>query len=120
MVNNMVMGGDYMLKNVLAINSSRRKMNTYGILEELKNILEQKQINVDIINLFDFNIKECVGCELCLMGKTYITCRNDSGFWLKRNLETSRKNLNSMGGFPLREYRKKCQYSTQFNTAEGV
>lgn len=61
-----------MIKRVLAINSSRRKMNTYGILEQLKNELEQRDIIVDIINLFDYNIKECLGCEQCLRGKLCI------------------------------------------------
>lgn len=62
--------GELMHKKVLAINSSLRKMNTYGILEKLKNELRQKQINVDIINLFDYDIKECIGCEQYLRGKT--------------------------------------------------
>jgi len=55
-----------MRKKLIAINSSKRKKNTYGILEQIKNQLEQKNIQVDIINLFDYQIQECLGCEVCL------------------------------------------------------
>jgi multimeric flavodoxin WrbA len=44
-------------------------MNTYRILENLKSELKQKNIEVDIINLFDYEIKECIGCEQCLRGR---------------------------------------------------
>jgi multimeric flavodoxin WrbA len=57
-----------MNKKVIAINSSRRKQNTYGILQKIKEDLIQKDIEVDIINLFDYEIKECIGCERCLRG----------------------------------------------------
>jgi multimeric flavodoxin WrbA len=58
-----------MYKKVLAINSSRRKRNTYNILNNLKKELSQRDIHVDIINLFDYDIEECTGCEQCLRGK---------------------------------------------------
>lgn len=54
------------MKRVLAINSSRRKRNTYNILTELKTGMKNKGIEVDIINLFDYKIDECTGCEKCL------------------------------------------------------
>jgi multimeric flavodoxin WrbA len=59
-----------MYKKVIAINSSKRKRNTYGILEKLKEEFKQRSIEVDIINLFDYEIKECIGCEACLRGNT--------------------------------------------------
>lgn len=52
---------------VLAINSSRRKGNTYRILLQIKNILGQNDIQLDIINLHDYKVKSCVGCENCLI-----------------------------------------------------
>ncbi|MEG1255332.1 flavodoxin family protein [Clostridium sp.] len=55
-----------MLK-VLAVNSSNRKMNTYGLILEVKEILKKNDIEVEIINLFDYDIKTCVGCEHCLI-----------------------------------------------------
>lgn len=56
----------HMLK-VLAINSSNRKMNTYGLIVQVKEILGKNNIDVEIINLFDYDIKTCIGCEHCLV-----------------------------------------------------
>ncbi|MPN04826.1 Iron-sulfur flavoprotein [bioreactor metagenome] len=62
-----------MVKRVIAINSSRRKKNTYGILEQLQEELKKEKVEVEIINLFDYDIKECYGCEQCLrVGKCHI------------------------------------------------
>lgn len=56
-----------MKKRVIAINSSKRKKNTYMKLEEIKSILAEQNVEMDIINLFDYDIKECVGCEQCIL-----------------------------------------------------
>lgn len=53
-------------KRILAINSSKRKKNTYGLLQQLKKRLESKGMEVEILNLFDYEIQECTGCEICL------------------------------------------------------
>jgi multimeric flavodoxin WrbA len=55
------------MPKIIAINSSKRKMNTYGVIEQVKEILNDNNINVEIINLFDYDIKSCVGCEKCLV-----------------------------------------------------
>ncbi|MFA6808161.1 MAG: flavodoxin family protein [Eubacteriales bacterium] len=60
-----------MLK-VLAINSSNRKINTYGLIVQVKKILEKDNIDVEIINLFDYEIKDCIGCEHCLIKGTCV------------------------------------------------
>jgi multimeric flavodoxin WrbA len=52
---------------VIAINSSSRKMNTYELIEQVKEILKNDDINVEILNLFDYDIKPCIGCEHCLV-----------------------------------------------------
>lgn len=52
---------------VLAINSSNRKVNTYKIILQVKEILMRNNIDVEIINLFDYDIKSCIGCEHCLV-----------------------------------------------------
>lgn len=60
--------------NVIAINSSKRKMNTYGLINQVKEMLKEDNINVEIINLFDYDIKPCIGCEHCLIkGKCILT-----------------------------------------------
>jgi len=53
-------------KRVIAINSSKRKKNTYGILKELKEKFKEQDIDLDILNLFEYNITPCVGCESCV------------------------------------------------------
>lgn len=53
--------------NVVAINSSKRKMNTYSIICQVREILNRNDINVEIINLFDYDIKDCIGCECCIL-----------------------------------------------------
>lgn len=55
---------------VLAVNSSRRKVNTYKLLKEIQEILQEENIETDIINLYDYTIKPCVGCELCILKGT--------------------------------------------------
>jgi len=42
-------------------------MNTYELITQSKEILRSKNIEVEIINLFDYDIKECIGCEHCLV-----------------------------------------------------
>jgi len=54
------------LKRVIAINSSFRQNNTFGLLKKIEHRLNDKGVTVDIINLKDYNIKECVGCEGCI------------------------------------------------------
>lgn len=60
------MKGDRTMLNIIAINSSKRKINTYKIIFEVKEILNNEEINVEIINLFDYNIESCIGCEICI------------------------------------------------------
>ena len=52
---------------VVAINSSNRKMHTFNIISQVKEILKDNNIDVEIINLFDYDIKVCIGCENCLI-----------------------------------------------------
>lgn len=53
-------------KKVVAINSSRRKKNTYGIIESIGQGLQKEDIEVEIIHLFDYQVEDCRGCERCL------------------------------------------------------
>jgi len=57
-------------KKVIAINSSKRKKNTYKILNDIKKQLSNKNIEIEILNLFDFQIENCLGCESCIRGKS--------------------------------------------------
>ncbi len=65
------------MKTVLAINSSKRKKNTYKVLIQIKNILEKNDINVEIINLYDYNIYTCIGCEKCILTYKCVLQKDD-------------------------------------------
>lgn len=54
------------MKKVLAINSSKRKKNTYGILMQLQEQLQKLDIHMDIIQLHDYDTRACAGCEACI------------------------------------------------------
>lgn len=60
-------GNDIDMPRVIAINASARKANTYGLIMQVSEILKNKNIDVEIINLFDYDIKTCIGCEHCLI-----------------------------------------------------
>lgn len=52
------------MSNILFVNSSPRKKATYSLLKRV-----EKQLNgheIEFINLKDFSIKQCIGCENCL------------------------------------------------------
>jgi multimeric flavodoxin WrbA len=51
---------------VIALNASRRKMNTYGLLVQIQHELAQNDIEVEILSLYDYNIQNCFGCEKCI------------------------------------------------------
>jgi len=54
------------MKKIVAINSSKRKENTYNLLIKIKEKLLKEEMEVEIINLFDYNISECRGCFNCI------------------------------------------------------
>ena len=53
------------MKQVVAIDGSPRKSTTNKLLIELANILWDQQIQVTTINLGEYQIGDCIGCELC-------------------------------------------------------
>lgn len=56
-------------KKVAALLGSRRKGNTYGILKQLQQELSPFRIDVEIFNVYDFTVDDCIGCERCIRGK---------------------------------------------------
>ncbi|RKX81037.1 MAG: flavodoxin family protein [Spirochaetes bacterium] len=57
---------------VLMINGSQRKVRTEKVLLSLKSLLEKEEIEVEIVNLSDYEIKSCRGCEACITKGTCI------------------------------------------------
>jgi len=71
---------------VIAINSSNRKRNTYELIEQVNEILKNNNINVEIINLFDYDIMACIGCEHCLVKGGCVLVDETEGIMEKLNL----------------------------------
>ena len=59
-------GGRIMNKKVLMIDGSYRRKNTYNILQQIEKLLKSEGIDSEIINLFDYKINDCLGCEACV------------------------------------------------------
>ena len=56
-----------MTKKILMINGSYRKKNTYNILVQIGQILKKHDIEAEILDLFDYEIKDCTGCDdICI------------------------------------------------------
>ena len=61
------------MKKILLINASNRKKNTYNLLLSIERILKEKGLQTEIINLSDYKIDFCKGCEVCVLkGKCFV------------------------------------------------
>lgn len=54
------------MKKVIALHASRRKMNTYGLLVQIRELLKEQDAEVEIVPLYDLELKDCLGCEQCI------------------------------------------------------
>jgi multimeric flavodoxin WrbA len=54
---------------LLAINGSPNKRNTYVLLEAIVDEAKKLGAEAEILNLADFNINPCKGCDKCLKGE---------------------------------------------------
>ncbi len=54
------------MQKVIALHTSKRKMNTYRLLVQIQQELAQKEIEVEILSLYDYSIQDCFGCEKCI------------------------------------------------------
>lgn len=52
------------MKNVLISNGSMRKKTTYALLKKIES--QFNDVQFDFVNIADYEIKPCVGCENCL------------------------------------------------------
>ena len=69
------------MKHVVAINGSPRKAATHRLLIEAADLLEARQIQVTMINLGDYQIDDCTGCEIWVVFKPN-TCATDTHWTL--------------------------------------
>ena len=52
------------MAKILIINGSQRKKNTFNVLKRIEK--EFSNDEVEFINVSDYNVKPCIGCEQCL------------------------------------------------------
>jgi len=57
---------------VVMINGSPRKKRTQSLLLGLKGLLEKEDFQVEIVNLSDYEILTCRGCEVCITKGTCV------------------------------------------------
>ncbi|MGL5328428.1 MAG: flavodoxin family protein, partial [Peptostreptococcaceae bacterium] len=55
------------MKKIVLINSSNRKKNTYSLLSSIEKLLKEHNFQTEIINLGDYKIDFCKGCEVCVL-----------------------------------------------------
>ena len=76
------------MKHVVAVNGSPRKATTYKLMEEIAVLLEAQQVQMTILNMGDYQIDECTGCELCIR-KTGQCHQNDDTQKILSQLEAA-------------------------------
>ncbi len=56
------------LLNIVVINGSKRKGNTYNLIKKIEKyyLSNNKDISFNYINLGEYNISTCLGCEVCI------------------------------------------------------
>lgn len=75
------------MKKVLLINASNRKKNTYSLLSTIENILKSKGYETELINLYNYKIDFCKGCEVCVLkGNCFI--KDDVNLIIKKIIES--------------------------------
>lgn len=55
------------MKKIVIINGSPRMKRTYSVLIEIANLLENDNFEIEILNLRDYKIQGCRGCEVCIL-----------------------------------------------------
>ncbi|NLU25052.1 MAG: flavodoxin family protein [Clostridiales bacterium] len=54
------------MKKVVALLGSKRRVNTYALLMQIKDLLAENDIDLEILELYRFQIKDCAGCTVCV------------------------------------------------------
>jgi multimeric flavodoxin WrbA len=66
------------MSSILILNgSARRRGNTKFLINQLKDVLEQRGLDSNILDIHDFNINHCRGCFWCYEGYPLKCVQND-------------------------------------------
>ncbi len=66
------------MKYVVAVNGSPRKSSTHKLLVKIAGLLEDQEIQVITIDLADYQINDCTGCERCIRKTSRCFQKDDS------------------------------------------
>jgi len=66
------------MKHVVAVNGSLRKAATHTLLTEIAELLEAQHVQLTMINLGDYQVDDCIGCELCIRKTSQCFQQDDS------------------------------------------
>lgn len=80
-------------KKILLINGSNRKKKTYLILTQIEELLKKQGYETELLNLFDYDIKECRGCD--------VTCIHNRGCNTKDDMPIIRQKVLEADGLVL-------------------
>ncbi|MCL2130571.1 MAG: flavodoxin family protein [Treponema sp.] len=75
-------------KKVLLINGSSRKKNTYSILVQIGQILKKYDIDSEILNMFDYKLDDCTGCDEICIKKDGCNISDDMPVIMKKIIES--------------------------------
>lgn len=77
-----------MNQKILMINGSPRKKHTYNILLQVGEILKNHNIEFEIINLTDYNLKNCAGCDITCINNKGCNTKDDMPILLQKIMES--------------------------------
>ncbi len=73
------------MKNILLVNASNRKKNTYKLLLSIERILKNNGFKTELITLSDYKVDFCRGCECCILeGKCFV---NDDSYKIMEKIK---------------------------------
>ncbi len=64
---------------LLGVNCSPRKVNSYGVLTLMLDSITNPDIETEVVNLGDHDLKHCKGCCACLFREPYDCIQRDDG-----------------------------------------
>jgi multimeric flavodoxin WrbA len=65
------------MKVATLMGSPRKKGNTARVLEFFENLLKKTGHEIDRINIVDYEVKGCLGCQACQDVKHELGCRQE-------------------------------------------
>jgi len=75
-------------KHIVLLNGSPRKKTTRDYLDGIASLLDKKGIESEIIDIGDYTVKYCTGCERCIRETSWCVFEDDSRTILEKILQS--------------------------------